>query len=106
MRIMDVKTYALRAGLDEPFGFSQGWYYERAGVIVQVLTDEEIVGWGETYGPIKAVCTIIETILKPIIIGKDPFDVEVLWEQMYNNTRPYGQKGIIIQAISALDIAL
>jgi len=106
MGISDVKTYPLRAHLDEPFGFSQNWYHDRTGVLVQILTDEEIIGWGETYGPSKPVCTIIEDVLKPMIIGEDPFDVEVLWERMYHSTKPYGQKGIVIQAISAVDIAL
>jgi D-galactarolactone cycloisomerase len=49
---------------------------------------------------------IIASWLRELIIGKDPFDVEVLWETMYNRTRPVGQTGIMINAMSGVDIAL
>jgi D-galactarolactone cycloisomerase len=32
--------------------------------------------------------------------------VDVLWERMYNLTRPFGQKGAVVNAISAVDIAI
>jgi len=40
------------------------------------------------------------------LLGRDPFDVEVLWEEMYNRTRPFGQAGAAVNAISGVDIAL
>jgi D-galactarolactone cycloisomerase len=49
---------------------------------------------------------IIGGWLRELIIGRDPFDVEVLWETMYNRTRPVGQGGIMVNAISGVDIAL
>ena len=44
--------------------------------------------------------------LKPLLIGADPLDTEVLWHRMYHVTRDYGRKGSVIAAISAIDIAL
>jgi D-galactarolactone cycloisomerase len=44
--------------------------------------------------------------LKPLLIGQDPFDREMLWERMYAKMRDYGQKGLPIEAISGIDIAL
>ena len=32
----------------------------------------------------------VDTLLKPSVIGKDPFDVEVIWEQLYNKVKDYG----------------
>ena len=43
--------------------------------------------------------------LAPLVIGADPLQPEVLWHRMYHHTRDYGQKGAVIGAISALDIA-
>jgi D-galactarolactone cycloisomerase len=103
MKIIDVKTHILSPALDEPFAFSMGWVKKRSTMIVEVITDAGIIGWGESlcHGlqPPEIAATIVNTALKPIVVGHDPFDVDVLWERMYNLTRPYGQKGAIPNAI-------
>lgn len=110
MKITDVKTHVLSTPLDEPFAFSMGWVQRRSTMIVEVLTDEGITGWGESlcHGlqPPEIAKTVVDVALKPILVGQDPFDVDVLWERMYNLTRPYGQKGAVPNAISGVDIAL
>jgi D-galactarolactone cycloisomerase len=110
MKIVDIRTYVLSTPLDEPFAFSMGWVRRRSTMIVEVITDEGISGWGESlcHGlqPPEIAETIVHAALKPIVVGQDPFDVDVLWERMYNLTRPYGQKGAVINAISAIDIAI
>src|SRR5260370_8304413 len=49
---------------------------------------------------------VIDLYLKPLLIGKDPWDLEFLWQHMYRKTLALGRKGIGMDAISALDIAL
>jgi L-alanine-DL-glutamate epimerase-like enolase superfamily enzyme len=39
-------------------------------------------------------------------MGQNPFDVELLWEKMFRSTLNYGRKGVVLEAISAVDIAL
>lgn len=110
LKIKDINVYVLNHKIEEPFAASQGWITQRSGTIVEVVTDEGISGWGEAlcqglqYPEISAVT--IQKALKPLLIGKSPFDTEVLWNEMYFNTRDYGRKGAIIGAISAIDIAL
>jgi D-galactarolactone cycloisomerase len=41
-----------------------------------------------------------------MLVGRDRFDSDVLWEEMYNKSRPYGQGGAAVNAISGVDIAL
>jgi len=110
VKIADVRTYVLSTPLEIPFSFSMGWVKARGTMIVEVVTDEGISGWGEAlcHGlqPPQIAQTIVEYALKPLLIGQDPGDVDVLWERMYNQTRPYGQKGAVPNAISAVDIAL
>jgi L-rhamnonate dehydratase len=50
--------------------------------------------------------TLIDTYLKPLLIGSDPWDTEYLWQQMYRRTMAFGRKGVAMTAISAVDIAL
>ena len=49
---------------------------------------------------------MIDSALKPLVLGADPLDTEVLWHRMYHETRDYGRKGSVVAAISAVDIAL
>jgi L-alanine-DL-glutamate epimerase-like enolase superfamily enzyme len=42
----------------------------------------------------------------PRVIGRDPFDVEVVWEDLYNRIKDYGAQGFSITALSGIDIAL
>ncbi|AQS56959.1 mandelate racemase/muconate lactonizing enzyme family protein [Novibacillus thermophilus] len=77
--------------------------------IVKVQTNEGIIGWGEAKAPVapKVVKTIIDELLTPIILNRDPFETEVLWEKMYSTMRLRGHlSGFFLEAISGIDIAL
>ena len=107
MKISDIKTYYLQAGLERPFAWSLDWADRRSAFLVEIDTDEGVTGWGEAGTPgHPAIAAIISETLKPLLLGQDPFDREVLWEKMYAKMRDYGQKGIPIEAISGIDIAL
>jgi L-rhamnonate dehydratase len=44
--------------------------------------------------------------LSPIVIGREPTDVEHMWETMYRSTLNVGRRGLVLEAISAIDIAV
>ena len=75
-------------------------------VLVRIFTDEGLYGIGSVGVGNGAAAYVIEEHLKPMLLGRDPFDVELLWESMYRGTLNYGRKGLVIEAISAVDIAL
>lgn len=75
-------------------------------VIVQVRTDADIDGYGLVGVGSPSSVGVIEHHLAPVVIGQNPFDVERLWELMYRSTLNIGRKGLVIEAISAVDIAL
>jgi L-alanine-DL-glutamate epimerase-like enolase superfamily enzyme len=75
-------------------------------LIVEVFTDSGHVGVGNAALAPRVAKQIIDVYLKPILIGRDPWDAEALWQQMYRNTMAFGRKGIGMAAISAVDIAL
>ncbi|MGH2457590.1 MAG: mandelate racemase/muconate lactonizing enzyme family protein [Chloroflexota bacterium] len=77
--------------------------------LVRVTTDDGQYGWGEAQAPIvpEVVGILVERLLGPVLIGRDPFDRDVLWHEMFDTTRVRGHgAGFLLQAISALDIAL
>lgn len=109
MRIKDVKTFLLKVPLGkERFYSSQCAFPERNSLLVKIETDDGIFGWGESgqYGPGEPVASFIENILKPRLIGKNPLDINVLWEDMFTGIRDFGRKTTGIEAISGIDIAL
>ncbi len=78
-------------------------------VVVRVTTDDGAVGWGETYGICapRAVCELINDLLAPELMGRDPEDVEQIWDDLYGLMRVRGCfGGFHVDAIAALDIAL
>ncbi len=82
--------------------------------LVLVHTDEGLTGIAEVDSVPSVIRAIIDAPrshthamgLKEILIGADPSDVEGLWERMYDLTSYYGRRGVVIHAISAVDIAL
>ena len=110
MKITDLQVHVLRSPLAEPFAFSQGWVHHRSATLVEVQTDTGLVGWGEAFAqglePPQVAAAAIEHALRPLVLGADPLDIEVLWHRMYHQTRDHGRKGSVIAALSAVDIAL
>ena len=107
MTIKTITCHVLSSKVEQPFTSSRGWLYKTRGTcLVEIETTDGIVGWGECYGPSAVAKAFIDTQLGPQIIGRDPFDVEVIWEHLYNRIKDYGQTGMAIAAISGIDIAL
>jgi D-galactarolactone cycloisomerase len=105
-KISELTAYVLESELDEPFAYSQAWFTSRTALLVRVVTDDGYVGWGEAYGQPWVVRSVITSVFKPILLGQDALATERLWEAMYSTTRDHGQKGVVLGAISAIDIAL
>jgi len=75
-------------------------------LVVEVFTDAGYVGIGNAALAPQLAKQVIDTYLRPLLIGQDPWDTEFLWQLMYRRTLPFGRKGICLVAISAIDIAL
>jgi D-galactarolactone cycloisomerase len=108
LKITKIKPYILQYKLDggQRFAYSQAWYDTRTIMILEIVTDEGLSGWGEAFGPAFVHKSIINSVYAPYLLGKDPLDNEVIWEHLYNKLRDHGQKGAVIEALSAVDIAL
>lgn len=105
--VKNVTTHVVSAPIKHPFQSSRGWLYKTRGTcLVEIETKDGIVGWGECYGPSAVAKAFIDTQLGPRVVGRDAFDVEVVWEDLYNRIKDYGPKGMSIAAISGIDIAL
>ncbi|MBZ0227015.1 MAG: L-rhamnonate dehydratase [Bauldia sp.] len=75
-------------------------------LVVEIELDDGTVGIGNAALAPQATKTVIDTYLKPLLVGQDPMNSEYLWQSMYRRTLPYGRKGIGMAAISAIDLAV
>ena len=105
MKIADVRTYVLEAALTEPFAYSQAWYERRGAMLVEIVGEDGTSGWGEAFGPARLTAAIVRHY-RPLLIGADALATEAIWQALYNMLRDHGQKGLPIEALSAVDIAL
>ena len=85
---------------------SMGTFTFHGWLIVEVFTDDGLVGIGNAALAPQVTKQTIDLYLKPLLIGQNPWDTEFLWQHMYRKTLAFGRKGIGMAAISALDIAL
>ena len=75
-------------------------------LVVEIFTDDGLVGIGNAALAPQVTKQVIDLYLKPLLIGRDPWDSEFLWQNMFRQTMAFGRKGIGMVAISAVDIAL
>ena len=109
MKITKITSHVLGYDLPETLGYSQQYYKKRTSHIIEVETDEGITGWGECFGPGNIAFAnkgIVETVIQPMVVGMQALDRDVIWHKVYNLMRDHGQKGMPLQALSGVDIAL
>jgi len=105
MRIASIRTHILDAPLSQPFAYARAWYDRRTAMIVEIATDDGHIGWGECYGPARMTSAVVEAVA-PWLIGEDALRTDYLWQMIYARLRDHGQKGVVIQGLSGIDIAL
>ncbi|WP_274425542.1 mandelate racemase/muconate lactonizing enzyme family protein [Chelativorans sp. YIM 93263] len=107
VKIVDVIAHPLTQTLPRPTVTSWGKYTEVSIVLVEIRTDAGFVGVGETlarFSP-KAYAELIETSLKPRLIGQNPTDIMQHWRTM-RRALSGRAGGMLIEAIAGVDIAL
>jgi L-alanine-DL-glutamate epimerase-like enolase superfamily enzyme len=99
VKITAVETIHLSRGITVHAGAIQ-WLW------VRIHTDEGLVGLGESYPNAEAEKAVVHTKLAPVLLGRDPSEIDQLWADMFRNVNYSGWAGAEMRAISAVDIAL
>ena len=81
------------------------WRTTLGQILIAVDTDAGLTGYGVGGGGAAGI-HVVRTVLRDLLLGQDPVDVEELWQQMYSTTLAFGRKGLAIMAISGVDLAL
>jgi hypothetical protein len=113
MKISKVEAIILESPKD--YGVHGG---ESAGPrfrsLLRVSTDAGIDGWAEIETQPHVLKAVIDAPgdgsgmfegLGRLVVGKDPFQIERFWDELYTGTIYYGRRGVVLQAISGIDLA-
>ena len=109
MKITDIRTIQLSYRAANPSMSAAGFNAVRNALIVEIETDAGLTGIaeaGSAGGPPASTAAVIEHELKPLLIGQDPLKIEYLWQLMFGRSRQHGRRGIVMHAMSGIDIAL
>jgi len=82
--------------------------------LLRVATDSGLEGWAEIETQPHVLKAVIDAPgdgsgmfegLGRLLVGRDPFDIEKIWNDLYVGTIYYGRRGVVLQAISGIDLA-
>jgi D-galactarolactone cycloisomerase len=105
MRIAAVHAHVLEAKLSQPFAWSFNSTDTRASCLVEIVAEDGTAGWGECFGPARLNAAVVKAMAVDLI-GRDALATEQHWQHLYSKFRDQGQKGLIVTALSGIDIAL
>jgi len=108
-RISAIRARAINIPLDNVTSLSSRVVKERHYGVVEVEGDDGHVGIGFCYVGSAGGRLFVEAIagvLATVLIGQDPYRVEGLWQEMYQEALLQGRAGVVMRAISALDTAI
>jgi len=107
MKITDVKTVLLTGPCtNDPF-LSES-RKRRSAAFIEIYTDSEIIGIGETYAGyfFPEVVPEIVNFFAPILIGQNPDDINQLWKRMYHCGNFWCRVGLGAAVLSGIEAAL
>ena len=104
MKITDLQIYVVHSAQHDPASPA-----ERPWTFVRIDTDAGLAGWGEATnyaGGASLLSAPTLALLREVLVGENPADIEMLWHKMYRHYTYLGGRGLPTTAISGVDIAL
>ena len=104
MKIEDIETTVVTVPFNAPVRWSKGVVTGTTRTVIKVISDDETIGIGETEG--ASPKNVIDTQIKPILVGSSPFDIEKLLAQcsLYDRYQPFFTRNM--RAFAGIEIAL
>ncbi|MDZ5441506.1 mandelate racemase/muconate lactonizing enzyme family protein [Micromonospora sp. 4G57] len=130
MKVVDVRSYAVRAKPAETYWGARAWSADHGSalvdyppmerrryvysdtidaVLVRVETADGVVGWGEAKAPVgaRATAAILDDLIAPLAVGSRLDEISRTWDRVYTGMRVRGHdSGFWLEALAGLDIAL
>lgn len=108
LRISDIELAAVDLQLDRPLRTAIHEISTVSCLLLTVRTDEGVSGegYGFCFGidRLRSIAQLAAS-LKPKLIGRDPFQVEALWSDLFRHLNFCGQAGLALHAMTPIDVA-
>ncbi|MBP2834225.1 mandelate racemase/muconate lactonizing enzyme family protein [Aquimarina sp. U1-2] len=77
-------------------------------ILIKVTCSDGTVGWGESSSnsPMEVVRAFIDETMGKAIIGKNPFDTNAIWQELFWVNHDLGPSGALSYAVAGIDLAL
>jgi len=107
MLVTKVEAFPLRLAYEEPIADARSVITHKATVLIRIETESGGFGWGEAaaFGDVaQEVACVLNSRLSGLVLGTSahPRDLRKLLKRA---TAHYGQRGLVVSAISGLEIA-
>lgn len=109
MKIKDLRTTLVELPWPHKPLFAPGYDRPINILVLEVETASGIVGMGYLQPLMPGIRTIdacIHEMIKPVVLGREATEIEALWRELYHTHHMVGRMGVLLFAMSALDIAL
>jgi L-alanine-DL-glutamate epimerase-like enolase superfamily enzyme len=107
--VAEVQSCTVRVPLEKPLAFATRGVVAREYSLVRVRDEDGVQGIGFNYAGTSGgavVTAAVRELLAKVVVGEDPYRVEGLWQEMYQEALLHGRVGSVMRALSAIDIAL
>jgi len=105
MKIKEIRVHLLQKKLTSSMRISRGGFDVRHHLIVEVVTDEGVTGLGEGVGNARLIQQILQGFMIEQALGLDPMNIEAVRSKLIDSQVYMEQKGSVICAASAIEIA-
>jgi D-galactarolactone cycloisomerase len=105
VKIVELRGYQVGFTPAVALGNARTFIRRRDFLLLQVITDSGVTGWGEVFSSPHAAGALIQARLAPLILNESPLHYRRLWDRMMA-TLGYDRRGVAMMAISAIDMAL
>jgi L-alanine-DL-glutamate epimerase-like enolase superfamily enzyme len=105
VKIVDVELIQLAKDSPHPHRNAKQARSRRIASLVRITTDEGIDGLGEAWSDPHLAEGVVVGKLRPLLLGEDPFNVELIWRRAFDGAAMYDPKGGAVAGMSGVDMA-
>ncbi|MBE9603238.1 mandelate racemase/muconate lactonizing enzyme family protein [Acetobacteraceae bacterium H6797] len=105
MQVTEIRGYELGFAPEPAIGNARTFIRRRDFLLLEIVTDQGVSGWGEVFSSPFAASALIQKRLAASVLGQSPLEYGRIWHQLVANLA-YDRRGPAMMAISAIDMAL
>ncbi|MGK7865533.1 mandelate racemase/muconate lactonizing enzyme family protein [Falsiroseomonas sp. E2-1-a4] len=109
IKAIESSVVSLPFTMGGPYQYFAGQLWDRMEILlVRVETEDGLIGWGEAFGhaAIPATKAALDSIVAPMVVGRDAGEINALTRQVLHGTHLLGRNGPFVYAWSGIEIAL